>query len=221
MRTTRRRRLDVFLLGAGALAGGAVTVIGGVVGDEERVTGMWVGAEVADDGSAALHEVIDYDFGFAQDKHGIIREIPGLTTDSKVDVRSDSAPDAIDRKQMTFAPGGEQQLELRIGDADTTITGRHRYQLRYDFEQGIISDGDVIAWDAVGTGWDVPIGQSEVHIVAPFELIPARCSVGSIGSTGGCELVEVEPGHLMVATDGLRSEEHTSELQSLMLLSYA
>src|SRR3546814_13775706 len=99
MRTIRRRRLDVFLLGAGALAGGAVTVIGGVVGDEERVTGMWVGAEVADDGSAALHEVIDYDFGFAQAKHGIIREIPGLTTDSKVDVRSDSAPDAIARPE--------------------------------------------------------------------------------------------------------------------------
>src|SRR3546814_17752450 len=104
---------------------------------------------------------------------------------------------------MTFALGGEQQVELRIGDADTTFTGRHRYQLRYGFEQGIISDGDVIAWDAVGTGWDVPIGQSEVHIVAPFELIPARCSVGSIGSTGGCELVEVEPGHLMLATEGL------------------
>src|SRR3546814_17143612 len=104
---------------------------------------------------------------------------------------------------MTFAPGGEQQLELRIGDADTTITGRHRYQLRYDFEQGIISDGDVIAWDAVGTGWDVPIGQSEVHIVAPFELIPARCRVGAIGSTGGCERVAVEPGPRMVGTGGL------------------
>src|SRR3546814_10498626 len=121
MRTTRRRRLDVFLLGAGALAGGAVTVIGGVVGDEERVTGMWVGAEVADDGSAALHEVIDYDFGFAQDKHGIIREIPGLTTDSKVDVRSDSAPDAIDRKQMTFAPGGEQRSEEHTSELQSLM----------------------------------------------------------------------------------------------------
>src|SRR3546814_20749445 len=94
----------------------------GVVGDEERVTGMWVGAEVADDGSAALHEVIDYDFGFAQDKHGIIREIPGLTTDSKVDVRSDSAPDATDRKQMTFTADCETQPELRTGDPDTTHT---------------------------------------------------------------------------------------------------
>src|SRR3546814_19397880 len=105
---------------------------------------------------------------------------------------------------MKFAPGGEQQLELRIGDADTTITGRHRYQLRYDFEQGIISDGDVIAWDAVGTGWAVPIGQSEVHIVAPFELIPALCSVGSIGSTGGCALGRGEPGPLMVGPAGLQ-----------------
>src|SRR3546814_19303699 len=110
---------------------------------------MWVGAEVADDGSAALHEVIDYDFGFAQDKHGIIREIPGLTTDSKVDVRSDSAPDATDRKQMTFAPGGEQQLTLRLGDADPHLTGRHRYQLRYPLAPGTLSAGDAPEWDAV------------------------------------------------------------------------
>ena len=42
---------------------------------EERVVQIWASATIADDGSARIHEVIDYDFG-GYDRHGIFRDIP-------------------------------------------------------------------------------------------------------------------------------------------------
>jgi hypothetical protein len=206
MRTSGRRRLDAVLLGVGALTGGVVTTLGGIAGDSERVTGMWVGAALSSDGGAAIGEVIDYDFGLAQEKHGIFRTIPGLSSDSPVSVRSDSAPDAIDAKLPDFSTG-EEGLRLRIGDPNTTITGRHRYLIDYELRPGIVMRDDVISWDAVGTGWDVPVQQSEVHIVAPFELEQLRCDAGSVGDEGGCELTEVEPGHVVAEIGSLDANE--------------
>ena len=63
MRTTSRRRLDAALVVGGSLAIGAVALVGAVAGDTERVERLWTSAELADDGSAQITEVIDYDFG--------------------------------------------------------------------------------------------------------------------------------------------------------------
>ncbi|HEX4867511.1 MAG TPA: DUF2207 domain-containing protein [Acidimicrobiales bacterium] len=165
MRPLQRRRLDAVLLGAGALATGGAAVLGGVLGDEERVTGMWVGASLQGDGRAAVTEVIDYDFGLAQDKHGIFRTIPGLSTDAVVTVSSASAPDGIADKSIDLS-GDEPGIELKIGDPATTITGRHRYQIGYE-HPGLLDAAGTLRWDAVGTGWTVAVQQTEVHVVAP------------------------------------------------------
>lgn len=206
MATRGRRRLDAVLLGAGALVGGVVTTVGGIAGDSERVTGMWVGAALGADGGARIEEVIDYDFGLAQEKHGIFRAIPGLTNEAPVTVRSDSAPDAIDAKLPDFS-GDEPGVRLRIGDPNTTITGRHRYLIDYELPSGVVMRDPVVAWDAVGTGWDVPIGAAEVHIVAPFELTGLACSAGRGGDEGGCELTPVEPGHVVARVSSLDAHE--------------
>ena len=103
MRTSGRRHLDAVILGLGGLACGAVAALGGVAGDTERVTGMWVGASLSDDGGAAITEVIDYDFGLAQGKHGIFRQIPGLSTDSLVKVASDERA-GRDRRPVNRVP---------------------------------------------------------------------------------------------------------------------
>lgn len=199
MRTTRRRRFDAVVLGVGALAAGAVAAIGGVAGDTERVSGMWVGTALDDAGSARVLEVIDYDFGLAQGKHGIFRTIPGLSTDDPVEVTSSSAPAGIAGKS-TVVIAGEPGVELKIGDPNTTITGRHRYQLEYGHD-GLLSSTDHLAWDAVGAGWTVPVDQTEVHVVAPWRFEALGCSTGRTGTSGGCELTQPEPGHL-VATVG-------------------
>jgi hypothetical protein len=206
MRTSGRRRFDVVLLGLGAVATAGVTVIGGLAGDPERVTGMWVGAELDDTGSAAITEIIDYDFGLAQDKHGIFRDIPGLTTESPVTVASASAPDAIaDRTSELIGPLNEPGVRLKIGDASTTITGRHRYRLGYELRN--LAPGGSLAWDAVGTGWEVEVAQSEIHVVAPWRFRDLQCSQGGTGTSGGCELTQPEPGHLVVTVGSVASGE--------------
>ena len=194
--------MDAVLLAAGALVSGAAAAIGGVAGDTERVTGMWVGASLTDSGGAAIVEVIDYDFGLAQGKHGIFRWIPGLSTDDPVEVASTSAPDAIADKSIR-AVDGELGLDVKIGDANTTITGRHRYEIRYDLPA--LAPGGHLAWDAVGTGWEVAVKQSEMHVVAPWRFTGLACHKGTTGSRGGCELTQPEPGHLVVTVGSLDS----------------
>ena len=199
MRIRGRRRLDVGLLSLGAVAGGGLVAIGGVVGDAERVTQMWVGAQLTVEGDAKVVEVIDYDFGtIAIEKHGIFRTIPELTVESPVSVRSASAPDDIAERSPWVFEDGSRGVKLKIGDRNTTIYGRHRYQLGYRL-QGL-SPGGAFDWDPVGTEWDVDIGQSEIHVVAPWEFEDTRCFIGRSGSTDECTAAEFEPGHLIVKT---------------------
>ncbi len=193
--------MDIAVLGLGGLALAGITAIGGVAGDTERVTGMWVGAALDGSGGAAITEVIDYDFGLAQAKHGIFRTIPGLTTSSPVAVRSVSAPDGIAAKTPESV-GGEAGVRLKIGDPNITITGRHRYRLDYTIAS--LAAGGHLAWDAVGTGWTVDVNQTEVHVTAPWQFIGLRCSAGSTGDVGGCEVTQTEPGHLVATVGTLR-----------------
>src|SRR3954451_14081550 len=95
MQPKPRRRGDALLLVAGAFVDGGLTALGGVAADNERITGMWVGAELRDDGTSGVVEVIDYTTGNATDKHGILRRIPGITTETPVQVTSEDAPAGI------------------------------------------------------------------------------------------------------------------------------
>ena len=59
------------------VAGGAIVAIGGLAGDPERVTQMWVGAELTTEGSTPVVEVIDYDFGLARRQARHLPRHPG------------------------------------------------------------------------------------------------------------------------------------------------
>jgi hypothetical protein len=208
VRTASRRRLDLALLGAGAVVGGAIVAFGGAIGDAERVTRYWAGAELSPDGDAAVTEVLDYDFGLAVDRHGIYRTIPGLSVEAAVRVESASAPDAIAaRAPHTFADG-RQGLRLKVGDPSTTISGRHRYLLAYELD-GLAPDGQ-LDWDPIGTEFDVPIEATEVHVVAPWTFEGTSCFFGEVGSTRRCTARQVEPGHLVVRTGDLDTGEGVS-----------
>lgn len=208
MRTRARRRLNVAVLGIGALAGGGVVALGGAVGDAERVTQMWVGAEVGSPGGTAVTEVIDYDFGVAFERHGIYRDVPGLSVEAPVEVRSATAPDAI-AERTSVTTTGARGSRIKIGDANTTISGRHRYRIAYTLPQSeLFATGtDVLRWDAVGTAWEVPIGRAEVHVVAPWRLESGTCTTGTTGSTTPCGLREVEPGHVVATVEGVSAGE--------------
>jgi hypothetical protein len=185
------------LLGAGALTVGGATAIGAAVGDTERVAQYWAAAEVSADGRAQITEVIDYDFGPEQ-RRGIRLDVFDLDSGAPISVSSPTAPDAV----LVSPTGGG--TNIRIGDPDTTISGRHRYQIQYPL---LVRAGESsISWNAVGTHWEVDVEQAEIHVVGPFDWHSWECFQGGAGSTDPCRSVEeVEPGHLVVTTGRLRS----------------
>jgi hypothetical protein len=189
------------VLAGACVVGGLVALVGAVIGHGEQVAAMWVRADVADDGSAQISEVIDYDFGSSFDKHGIYRVVPGLSPEAPIAVEAD-APDDVD---VSIVPGGTR---IRIGDPVRTVSGSHRYQIGYPLPGVVI--GDRLAWDAVGTQWEVGIARAEIHLMTPFELVDARCFEGTAGSDDPCVVREVEPGHLVVTVDDLAAGEGVS-----------
>jgi hypothetical protein len=189
MRIRAHRHLDMVLLLVGALLVGGAAAIGAVVGDVERISGLWAGAAIGSDGRAGVVEVIDYDFATKQ-RHGIFRDVPGLSSDAQVAVLSATAP-----SDMTLESMGNAE-RIRIGDPGRTITGQHRYKIAYPLDN--VAPQGRLAWDAVGTRWPVGIGNVEVHVVAPFEFDQIRCVQGEAGSQRPCDITQPEPGHLIV-----------------------
>jgi Predicted membrane protein (DUF2207) C-terminal domain/Predicted membrane protein (DUF2207) N-terminal domain len=196
MRIGAHRRLDMVLLLIGALLVGGAAAIGALVGDGERVTGLWAGAVIGSDGRAEVVEVIDYDFG-TQQRHGIFRDVPGLSPDAQVAVSSATAP-----SDMTLENLGDA-VRIRIGDPLRTISDRHRYRIAYPLDD--VAPEGRLGWDAVGTQWPVGIGNVEVHVVAPFKFEGARCVQGEAGSQQPCDITQPEPGHLVATISTLRA----------------
>ena len=190
MRTKTHRQFDAALLAVGVVLAGGAAGAGAFAGDGERVTALWAGARIGNDGRARIVEVIDYDFG-SKRRHGIYRDVPELPPDADVVVRSATAPD-----EVRLLPTSRNETRIRIGDPHHTISGRHRYTIEYSLDT-LTGEGRV-AWDGVGTSWEVPLGDVEVHIVAPFELDRLRCFQGESGSTQPCSVRQPEPGHLVV-----------------------
>jgi hypothetical protein len=211
VQTSRRRKVDIGILTGGTLAVGAVAFGAAfVAGKQEEVTRYWTSAVVADDGSAEVTEVIDYDFGLNQ-KHGIFRWVPGLDSAAPITVSSPDAPDQTEvstisdtRNDGTVGTG----TNIRIGDPDQTISGEKRYRIGYDLPG--VRVGETVDWEAVGTGWDVGMKTVEVHLVTPFELESPLCVSGPAGSRDTCDIREVEPGHVVATVEDLGAHEGVS-----------
>ncbi|NGO45454.1 DUF2207 domain-containing protein [Streptomyces sp. YC419] len=196
-----RRRRDAILLLVGAVLVGLVGLLGAVLGEPgERIARMWVGAEIRTDGTARITEVIDYDFNGEQ-RHGIYRDVPRTDPGdvSKVSVTSDGEP-------VPYRVEDGLNTRIVIGDPDATVTGTHRYRIEYTLPQ--LGDEGRLAWDAVGTNWDVPVGHVDVHLAVPFALQRPMCVSGSSGSIEDCATQrQPVPGQLDVAQDGLEAHE--------------
>ncbi len=193
MAARRRRRIDAWLVVVAAALVALLAFAVAALSGGERIARLWVHATVAEDGSARIVEVIDYDFAL-EERRGIVREVPGLRADDPIQLTSPDAP-----ADVTIT--GEDPVRLRIGDPDTTVSGRHRYVLSYTLD-GVTRDGE-LTWDAVGTGWEVPVDDVEVHVTGAVELDADSCSVGGEGARGGCELRLTAPGHLVAEAGSL------------------
>lgn len=146
--------------------------------------------KIRPDGIIEVTETIIADF--AEPRHGIYREIPvrydvGLHL---YDLRFHllEVDDGRGNRWGTKTDYEGNKVRIRIGDAESTVTGRQVYRIRYRVSRAILHEGDhaVLRWNATGTEWRVPIGQVEVAVTLPRPLEEGEVSytawTGAYGS---------------------------------------
>jgi uncharacterized protein (TIGR04222 family) len=145
------------------------------------------------DGLLAIHEVIGYDFGVVP-RHGIFRDVPERES---YDTNHDRTY-TIKNVHVTASAGTPAQvdtshtngnLRLRIGDPDQTITGKHTYTISYTVKGALrtFPNHQELNWDAIGTGWPVPIDAATATVNAPANITRVACATGPAGSDLPCE----------------------------------
>jgi uncharacterized protein (TIGR04222 family) len=160
----------------------------------EQILRYDVALRIEPSGTLEVTETIDYDFG-STPHHGIYRTIPTR-------VRYDRDNDRVIRLEdvrVSASPGTPSNLEvskgditeIRIGDPDRTITGRHVYTIKYAV-LGVLTrydDHDELNWNAIGGEWGVPIDTAAVHVEAPADFTSRNCFAGAGGSRLPCSAI--------------------------------
>ncbi len=162
----------VFGLGRGALAA-------------EVIKRFDVQATLTPERRLTLQETIDYDFG-ATERHGILRNIPERYSRSLLKYDLDYTIESVTMDGQTVpweAADRGPDVGLKIGDANTTITGTHRYVIRYRTDRAInfFSDTSELYWNVTGNEWPVAIQKASFTFFGPA-TIRQKCFTGSVGS---------------------------------------
>lgn len=139
----------------------------------EKINSFDVNIAAHEDGTMTVNESINYDFEH-EDRHGIYRYIPlySRVGDLYRVINIDNVRVERDGKKEKFEKSNnKEQIYLKIGDPNKTITGAHDYNISYTVENGIGSnyeDHDEIYWNVTGNEWDIPIEKASIKINNDF-----------------------------------------------------
>ena len=152
---------------------------------------------VEQSGDLEITETIVQEFG-STPRHGIIRFIPNrLRYDDEFDrvypielVSVQTSPNTPADVETNEENGN---FVIRIGDPDTTITGRHTYEIVYRVMGAMngFADHDELFWNAIGDQWDQPIGEMNVRVSGPTDVTRVACYRGAFGSTTRCDHAQI------------------------------
>jgi uncharacterized membrane protein YgcG len=149
-------------------------------------------------GDLEITETIVQQYGSTR-RHGILRYIPNrLPYDDEFDrvypidllsVRA-SPPGTPDDVETTEESGN---FVIRIGDPDTTITGRHTYEIVYRVRGAMngFADHDELFWNAIGDRWQQSIADMNVRVSSPTDVTRVACYRGAFGSTTRCDHAQI------------------------------
>lgn len=152
----------------------------------EEIDRFSVEATLTSNRRLTIEETIDYDFGAAR-RHGMLRTLPEryrrwlLNYDLHYTIESVT----MDGKEVPWEKEDQgRDLQLRIGDPDRTITGKHQYKIRYRTDRAIndFLNSRELYWNVTGNSWPAPID----HAMFRFEGVPVvrqKCFTGVVGST--------------------------------------
>lgn len=182
----------------------------------EQIDDYAVQLTIHTDGSVQVQEQIDYDFEGIL-RHGIVRSIPVAQStwfgrrsiDFKVlDIQRDNHDEAF------VMEDSGQFKDIKIGDADNTITGKNKYNIVYQVDRVLNHDAQVaeLYWNVIGTDWDVPIVHGEVKVQLPKNAskqeVDFKCYVGKINSTTELCKVDFDDKGIIRATAERELEAH-------------
>ena len=152
---------------------------------------------IEDSGDLLITETIVQEFGDTP-RHGILRFIPNrrplrrrvrprLPDRPRVGDRVPNTPTDVETKDENG------NFSIRIGDPDTTITGRHTYEIVYRVQGAMngFADHDELFWNAIGDQWEQPIGEMNVRVSGPADVTRVACFQGTFGSTTPCDHAQI------------------------------
>ncbi|PIZ63221.1 hypothetical protein COY16_02485 [Candidatus Roizmanbacteria bacterium CG_4_10_14_0_2_um_filter_39_13] len=162
----------------------------------ESITNFQQSTIINTDGTIEVTEKIAYDFGGNQ-KHGIFRTIPYTKLNQegkkyKMALMNFSVVDESGSSYSFTETDESGEITLKIGDPDTTITGKHIYEIRYSVSGALtyFSDHDELYWNVTGNEWDVPIAHVQSSVQIPRSVIISNttslCYRGKKGSSDQC-----------------------------------
>lgn len=142
-------------------------------------------------GEVVVAEDIAVDFGNLS-KHGIYRDLPYVYDQDGTPVYTEvTVSDVLqDENGAKYAVSkNENNIQIKIGDADKTISGKHTYQISYTVK-GVLRGFDTydeLYWNATGNGWGVPISKASARVQLQEGAIQqTKCFQGYSGSIGEC-----------------------------------
>ena len=170
------------------------------------------------DATVEVTETITYDFEGAS-RHGIFRTLEKDHPQSPtawyknryvgIEVQSVTRDGVNEPFLLTDS---KPELEIRIGDANQTITGLHEYKITYSLT-GALSYGSVgseFYWNATGNNWQVYIDKVTAVVKSnPPSILSGMtaCYQGYIGSSLACKNIESSPGQVIFSANDIASGE--------------
>ena len=163
----------------GALVAVAAAVFGGAsvawADPGEAVTAFDAVVNVGAAGDLQVTETIGYRFA-GTTHHGLLRELHS----SQVTAVQVETPTGAPAATSVTVQGG--YTTIRVGDPARTVSGTQTYVLHYAV--GGVLDADVLRWDFVGDGWQVPVQRATVRVTAPRPADTRHCAAAGCTVTG-------------------------------------
>jgi len=163
---------------------------------KEHIDSMYIEAVINTDATVSVTETIEYDFA-NQSKHGIYRTIPlGFVAKREPDHTDIQVSGVKDESGASYdySITSKDPVEIKIGNPDVEITGKHTYKIFYTIKRsiGYYNNYDEFYWNLTGDVWEIPIYSVSADIFLPKKVSPSEIKTaeycGIKGSTDKCGL---------------------------------
>lgn len=163
-------------------------------------------------------ETITAEFPTYNQNHGIERAIPKSYDGHPTSLKILSVTDQTGNPRNYTTYDSNDNLVVRIGDADRYVHGIQTYVITYqqrDVTQYFSNTGkDEFYWDTNGTEWRVPIDRLSVQLQITDNIRTAVsdgnvfCYQGGAGATGRCEPIKKIDGNYEFQAQNLAANEN-------------